>query len=405
MRKPAKVVIVSQHFAPDPSTTATYVTAIAKGLTDDLQVLAISGTANSRTGISDAGSLRVIELRNWMPRKDALFRRAIAVLFFAVQTFVATLRHARKHDLVFCVTNPFTLPYAATFAARLRGSASILLIYDLYPEALEMAGLVRSTSVVAKAIRFANGILFRTLDTIITIGRDVEPLLLQYAGVERSKIEFISNWNLLPIRYREFTPANSIRAKYPGKFIVGLSGNLGFTHSPETVFEAAKLLQNRTEIHFLLSGWGSGWQKLEKLQAVTRLQNVTLMPPVDEVALEDFLTSANIWIIPYRRNVAGVSVPSRLYNLLAIGRPVVVCAESTSEAARIVDEEAIGWAVAPEDPDALAAAIQAAATNPDDTILKGKRSAVAAHKYTYEASMSRYRQVVGDILKHRARRQ
>ena len=69
----------------------------------------------------------------------------------------------------------------------------ILLIYDFYPEALVMAGLVQPKSLAAKAIRFANGLLFPALDAIITIGRDVEALLLAYKNVERRKIKFIPN--------------------------------------------------------------------------------------------------------------------------------------------------------------------------------------------------------------------
>jgi hypothetical protein len=76
--------------------------------------------------------------------------------------FLSTLMQARRNDIVFCVTNPFTLPYAVIFAAKLRGAATALLIYDLYPEALERAELIRPRSLTARLIRFANTILFRS---------------------------------------------------------------------------------------------------------------------------------------------------------------------------------------------------------------------------------------------------
>ena len=101
-----------------------------------------------------------------------------------------------------CVTTPFALPYSVALATKLRKASAVLLIYDLYPEALVMAGLAQPQSVVAKAIRFANGLLFPALDAIITIGRDVEALLLAYKNVESRKIKFIPNWVLLPIGYR-----------------------------------------------------------------------------------------------------------------------------------------------------------------------------------------------------------
>ena len=233
----------------------------------------------------------------WAPEKDALVRRAVAVVLFSVKTFFATLKHATKNDIVLSVTNPFTLPYSVTLAAKLRGASAVLLIYDLYPEALVVAGLVQPTSFVARTLRFANGLLFRALDAIITIGRDVEVLLLAYKGVEKRKITFIPNWTLVPIGYRQVTFDNPFRRQFKDKFVVGLSGHLGFTHSVNTVLEAARLLKDEQNIHILLSGWGSGWKQLTELCATNPLDNVTLVAPVPESDLEEFLSAADAWMI------------------------------------------------------------------------------------------------------------
>jgi colanic acid biosynthesis glycosyl transferase WcaI len=398
-RAPGKIVIVSQYYAPDPTTTATYLTAIADGLQTDCEVLVISGTPNSASpAISGAAQPHVVEVRTWTPEKDALVRRAIAMALLSVRMFFATLKHVTRNDLVVCVTTPFALPYSVTLAAKLRRATATLLIYDLYPEALVMAGLVQPNSLMVKAIRFANGLLFGALDAIITIGRDVEPLLLTYKKVESRNIKFIPNWVLLPIGYREIADHNAFRHSFADKLVVGLSGNLGFTHSASTVYEAARLLKDEKSIHFLLSGWGSGWKQLAELHAKAPLDNVTLIDRVPESELEEFLSAADIWIIPYRRNVAGVSVPSRIYNLLAVGRPVIVTAEASSEAALMLKEENIGWVVRPEDPLDLAAAIRSAAADREETFAKGRRAALAAKSYTYDRSIASYRQIMSDVL-------
>jgi colanic acid biosynthesis glycosyl transferase WcaI len=191
MRTFGKIVIVSQHYAADPSTTAAFMTAIADGLSADSEVLVISGTAHSAAA-PKTSQPRVIEIDAWTPKKDALVRRAIAMVLLSIKMFFAILKHATKNDVVLCVTAPLTLPYSVTLAAKLRKASATLLIYDLYPEALVMAGLVQPQSLVAKTIRFANGFLFVALDAIITIGRNVEALLLAYRGVEsrESKIYF-----------------------------------------------------------------------------------------------------------------------------------------------------------------------------------------------------------------------
>lgn len=401
LRMPGKIVIVSQHYAPDPSTTATYLTAIAKGLATDWEVLVICGTAHSASVISANTQPRVVEVSTWAPEKDALVRRAIAMVLLSVKMFFATLKHVSKNDVVLCVTTPFTLPYSVTLAAKLRGASVVLLIYDLYPEALVMAGLAKPGSLVVKAIRWANGLLFGALDAIITIGRDVEVLLLAYKSVVARKIKFIPNWTLLPIGYREISKGNSFRRPFTDQFVVGLSGNLGFTHSPRTIYEAARLLEEEGSIHFMLSGWGSGWKQLTDRCAEAPLKNITLMEPVPESELEQFLSTADVWVIPYRRNVTGVSVPSRIYNLLAVGRPVIVGAEANSEAALILIEDDIGWVVRPEDPTDLADAVRAAASDRVGTVAKGQRAAFAAQRYTYGRAIAKYRQVLSDHMHNR----
>jgi glycosyltransferase involved in cell wall biosynthesis len=392
-----KILIVSQHFPPDATTTATYIGDIARALAAEHRVVVLSASPHSAS--TGTANPQVIEIAAPAASKDALARRAIAIVLLAIRMFVATLRRAERRDVVFCATTPFTLPYGVALAAKLRGAASVLLIYDLYPEALQAAGLARPSSPTARLVRLANGFLFRALDAIITIGRDVAPLLLTYSGVGREKIHFIPNWTLLPPAYREVDAGNRFRGGHEGKLVVGLSGNLGFTHDPRTVFAAARLLRDNSDIHFLLSGWGVGWNELNALQANEQLANVTLLAPVPEGELVDFLSAADLWVIPYRRNIAGVSIPSRLYNLLAIGRAIVVTAEPGTEAALVIGEENIGWVVPPEAPRALADAILRAAADRADVADKGRRAAVAATKYGPDTALARYRDVIGSVLR------
>jgi hypothetical protein len=76
-----------------------------------------------------------------------------------------------------------------------------------------------------------------------------------------------------------------------------------------------------------------GFDQLKAMRAEAKLPNITLVDRVEDGQLEAFLSAADVWIIPYRRNVAGVSVPRRFYNLLAIGRPVILVSEADAEAA------------------------------------------------------------------------
>jgi glycosyltransferase involved in cell wall biosynthesis len=177
-----------------------------------------------------------------------------------------------------------------------------------------------------------------------------------------------------------------------------MSGNAGFTHDPRSVFEAARLLKENRDIRFLLSGEGVGWAKLHEMQAVSPLPNVTLIERVPESELESLLAAGDVWIVPYRKNNTGVSVPSRIYNLLAVGRPIIICSEPNAEAAILMREENIGWVTPPEDPEAIAQIISLAASATADTNEKGHRAAVVASHFTRQIALNAYRDLIGGLL-------
>lgn len=402
MGKAPSFILATEYYPPDPSTTATYLGVIADAIALDMPSVVLSGTYGSAKPKCGRDMPEVVEIANWRPPKRALVRRFIASSALAMRLFWAVYKRARPGDVVMSVTSPFTLPYSITLAARLRGAKTALLIYDLYPEALLAAGIASQTSLITRVLRLANGWLFRSLNAIFVIGRDVPPLLMRYPRVRADNIHFVPNWTLLPIGFRAPDDGGSFRNPYSAPFIVGLCGNLGFTHAPRTVFEAARLLQHEKHIHFVLSGWGVGWYELKTLQASENLDNVTLLDPVPEEQLAEFLAMADAWVIPYRRDVAGVSIPSRLYNLLAVGRAVIVGTEPNSEAGLAVAEEDIGWVVPPEDSIGLAQAISEAASDRAATLERGRKAAIAALKYSEQASTQRYREIMQRLLENNA---
>lgn len=399
MQPRCKIIVASQHYPPDPSTTAAIMAEIACRLAAEHEVVVLSGSPGvlpaSQTG---AGKPRVVAVKNQMGGKVALVRRGLFELLFVLRIFLALLRQLRRGDVVLTVTAPFMLPYAVAAAAWLKGARSALILHDLFPDVLVMAGLLKPRSIVAGLMRAANNLMFRALNTVVTIGRDAEQPLLSYSGMTRNKIRFIPNWATLAPAVRPMTLDNPFRKMCTARFIVGLSGNLGFTHDSQVVFEAARLLQDEPDIHFLLSGWGIGFERLKQLQAEANLANISFVNRVDDDELETFLSAADLWIIPYRKDVAGVSVPSRFYNLLAVGRPVVLVSEPEAEAALTVVENGLGWVVTPGRADQLAAAIRTASASSDGAM--AERAVKAASKFDRSVAMNAYAALIDELLRN-----
>jgi hypothetical protein len=153
------------------------------------------------------------------------------------------------------------------------------------------------------------------------------------------------------------------------------------------------------DIHVLLSGWGVGWNELVERQRSEGLANVTLIEPVAQSELVDFLASADLWIIPYRRNRGRVGPEPILQPTRRC--PVIVAAEPDSEVALLAQEEDVGCVVAPEAPIHLAEAIRLAAQDRAGMLQKGRRAAQLAEKYGEEVALARYRDVVPDALRRR----
>ena len=395
MQRPGKVVVVSQHYPPDQSTTAAIMAAIATHLAQNAEVVVLSGWPCSASA-SPVDRPQVVEIRNWMPEKAALLKRAAAEVLFTARTFFAVLRRLKPCDVALTVTAPFMLPHGVAAAARLKGARSILILHDLFPDVLVMTGLLKPTSLVARAIRTINTLLFRALTAIVVIGRDSEKLLLRYRGMTPEKIEFIPNWATLVPAIRPIRADNRFRRALAARFIVGLSGNLGFTHDPLIVFEAARRLKDDESIHFLLSGWGIGFDQLKAMQSEAKLANVTLIDRVADGELEAFLAAADVWLIPYRKNVAGVSVPSRFYNLLAVGRPVILVSEPEAEAALTVSEHNLGWVVTPGMADQLADAIRSASRLQDPKM--SERAIAVARNYSPARALTGYTVLIQRLL-------
>ncbi|MFK4658800.1 colanic acid biosynthesis glycosyl transferase WcaI [Bradyrhizobium japonicum] len=399
MQSQGKIVVASQHYPPDPSTTAAIMAEIACRVAVNHEVIVLSGSPGelpaSQTG---PGKPRVIAIKNRMAGKAALVRRGASELLFAARTFFALIRELRTGDVVVTVTAPFMLPYAVAAAARCKGARSALIMHDLFPDVLVMAEILKPGSLVTRTMRAANSLMFRALNAVITIGRDAERPLLSYSGMTRNKIRFIPNWATLVPAARPLSQDNPFRKALSARFIVGLSGNLGFTHDPEIVFEAARLLKDEPDIHFLLSGWGIGFERLKQLQAEANLPNVSFVARVADAELEAFLAAANLWIIPYRKDVAGVSVPSRFYNLLAVGRPVALVSEPEAEAALTVVENGLGWVVTPGRADQLADAIRAASRC--DATAMAERAVKAAARFDRTTAMNAYAGLIDELLRN-----
>jgi len=299
----------------------------------------------------------------------------------------------RKGDQLLVVTNPPLLPFAMVLAAKMRRVESVVLIHDVYPDVLVATGIASNGSWLVRAYSHMARWLYQKADHIVVLGRDMRELIVRRFDGASEKISVIPNWaDTWRIRPAP-TKGESLRKRLglEGKFVVQHLGNMGRTHGIESMADAAEFLREYPDIHFMAVGTGFQKERLLKRIADTSLTNVSVLPPCSDDELEAYLNACDIALISFRSGMAGVSVPSRMYNVMAAGKPIIAVADAECEIARVVSEEAIGTVVPPEDSRELAAAILAARDNPSRLHDFGRRARqVAEDKYSADAVLGHY---------------
>jgi glycosyltransferase involved in cell wall biosynthesis len=199
--------------------------------------------------------------------------------------------------------------------------------------------------------------LFRSADRVVSIGRDMDRRLAEL-GVAAEKVVTIPGWADVAA-VRPLGQPSRLRCEWrlEDRFVVMHSGNVGFSQGLETFLDAAALLTHRPEIAFLVVGEGAARPKLELEARRRHLENVLFQPYQPKALLAESLGVADIHVVGLRAGLAGYIVPSKVYGILAAGKPIIAAVEEGSEPALIVVEHRCGRRIEPEDPEALAEAV------------------------------------------------
>ncbi len=411
---PENILVVSELYYPEETSTGYYLTRIAEGLAQfySVDVLCSQPTYSER-GIraperEEHNGVRIQRCRGTTLNKDLLIFRLINLSTISISIFFNALRKIREQDIVLVVTNPPLLPFLINWVCKLRGARCLLLIHDVYPEIMVAAGMLRDSSILARGVAWFTRRLYQSVCRIIVLGQDMADLVAGKLNGESSKIGIIPNWADLDLVSPGDRSKNVLLRDLgiTHQFVIGYAGNMGRTHDIESLYQAANVLSHEDEIHFLFIGSGAKKQWLEHTLQDKPLPNLTVLPRVPREDLATILNACDVAIISFVPRMAGVSVPSRMYNIMAAGKPIIAIADENSELAMVVKEAQIGWVVPPGNVDQIVAAIQEARTNPASLADMGRRARqVAEARYSFERVIGSYHNLIqslGDTIASQA---
>lgn len=402
-----ETLVCTELYYPEETSTGYFMTGIAEGLVErgkPVRVLSAQPTYSRRGETALKNEIRngVIIRRVHAPSgdKNHLAGRIWNVTNLSLSFGIRLLKEVRNGSTILVVTNPPTLPFLARIVALLRGARCILVVHDMYPDVLTAVGLLRKDSILYRLINSVQNFVLCGMSRIVVLGRDMEKRIHQKDNrlVERTVI--IPNWGDIHGIRPLSNHALELRQKFglEKHFIVQFSGNLGRTHGIDDLLALVENNRNDSSIHFVVFGWGAAYDYVAKEIETRELGNITLHSPCARKDLEAYLNLCDLFFLPFREGMEGISVPSRLYNVMAAGRPVLAVTSPCSELAQVVIEENMGWVVQPGDLDGMQTAIDEARSDINSLSLKGKNARSAATtKYTREKVVDAFAALIGEL--------
>lgn len=387
-----RVLILNQFFYPDHSATSQLMTDLAESLVEQgVGVTALSSRSRYQGGrpLPAREQFHGVEIeRAWATSfgKGNIARRLSDYLSFFIGATWRLARTTPRPDIVLALTTPPLIGLVAIVVGRLRGMRTVALVQDVYPDVAVALGTLSKGNPATRLLDYLGRMILRRADRIVVLGDCMRERIIGKIGEPNSsRVDVIRNW----ADAKQFDGADEEKNPFvaehhlEGRFIVLFSGNLGRVNEFRTVLEAARLLRERREILFLFIGEGAQRSEIEDFVALHGLENVRLLPYQPRSQLRYSLRAGHALLVTLREGLAGLSVPSKAYAILAAGRALLYVGDGESDVARMVEEHGCGAVVAAGESERLAQVITSWA---DDRagLLEMNRAARAAFQKSFE---------------------
>ncbi len=346
------------------------------------------------------GKILVHRVWSYVPvHKDRLLPRFFSYLSFTLLSALAGLSMPRPDVIVTpSPSPPLTNGISAYLLGRLRDVPFIANIQDIYPDVAIRMGVMKSPAVIS-AYKKLERFVYAHARAITVISEGFRGNL-SAKDVPADKITVIPNF--IDSEFVSPHPRHnpfSAGQNWDDKFVVLFAGNVGMSQGLDTVLEAAGLLRETPHLLFAIVGNGASKPALVAQAEKMALPNVEFLPYQSYEQVPLLYSSADIGLIPLRRGFSSDSVPSKLFTIMGVARPVIASVDAHSETADVIYAGKCGVCLEPEDPQALADAILALYKDKAQAAEMGRRGRlyVEAH-YTRKSVAREYEAIFARLL-------
>lgn len=414
----SKILVLCPHFDPDSAPTGVVMTRIVEELGaigHEVHVVTslpwyrdhrvdaewVDVGWRDRTRATSWGTITRLDPYAGGDKRN-LLRRALGFIGFSVTSTVAGMlagRGGRRVDAVIAMSPPLTLGISGRLVAWFRRAPLVFNIQDVFPDAAVETGAISNRWVIGAA-RALEKLTYVLSDRVTVLSDDLADNVVAKIGEPRAgRVVVIPNFvdteRIVPLEPRTEYRRQLGLSDRP---VVMYAGNIGFSQSLEMMVAAARALPH---VDFVINGTGSARSELER--SAVDLGNVIFGEFQPPERLSEVLATGDVHVVPLRRGLGRVSVPSKTYSIMAAGRPIVAAVDAGTEVTRLVGGAGCGIVVEPDDAEAFISAIDHLIADPDGRSEMGRRarSFVETHASPRAVAES-YASLVSEI-RHRRR--
>lgn len=412
MRK--KVLVYAHYFYPDVASTGQILTELCEGLQEEFDITVIC-VVPSYTGKIDTAykeksfyyesykKIKVVRIRVPEFNKKSKISRIKNILVYFFKAVELTLR-LDKQDVVFSISQPPLLGgLLGVIGKTIKRAKFIYNIQDFNPEQTEAIGYSKNKFILSVA-KNIDKLSCCYSDVIIIVGRDMkETLDKRFPGKKKLNNIVINNWidenKIFPL-VKDNLKVLDFKNKYGllNKFVIMYSGNIGLYYDLQNIIKVIGRFNNRQEIVFAFVGDGSLKDSLVQYVKHNNLNNVKFIPYQKKEELNYALNAGDIHLVTNAKGIKGISVPSKIYGVMAAGKTIIGVLEEGSEARCILEAAKCGECVEPGKYEELYDLLNYTINNKDLTKEKGLRGRSYLEKHLKkEVLISKYKKSILEI--------
>lgn len=376
------LLIYAHYYYPDVASTGQILTELAEGLQEKFHITVIC-TVPSYTGkisryyrkhkyyYENINGIDVLRIRVPEFRKDFALSRIINIMSYFVSAVFATFR-VEKQDYIFTISQPPVLGgLLGAFGKWIKKAKLIYNIQDFNPEQIQAVNFTENR-LILKTMMFLDKQSCKIADKVIVVGRDmIETLEVRFLQNKKENSNngvmpsyaYINNWineeEIIPLE-QEHRKVVEFKERYGllNKFVIMYSGNIGLYYDLVNIIKIIHKFNDREDVVFAFVGAGSVLEELKRYKEKNILSNVVFIPYQEKSDLVYSLNAGDVHFVMNAKGIKGVSVPSKLYGVMAAGKAVLGILEENSEARLIIEDSGCGVSVEPGDYEAIEELIQ-----------------------------------------------